>query len=67
MELLQAGVDMSMIALWLEHESIRLAQVCLHAHIALKVEALAKLTPLEQQKPARFEPEDQLLAFLDAL
>jgi hypothetical protein len=38
-----------------------------HSHVALNVEALAKLKPLEQQKPARFEPEDHLLAFLDAL
>jgi len=38
-----------------------------HNHVAHKVEALAKLKPLEQQKPARFEPDDQLLAFLDAL
>jgi hypothetical protein len=38
-----------------------------HNHVALKVEALAKLKPLERQKPARFEPDDQLLAFLEAL
>lgn len=67
MELLQAGVDISVIALWLGHESIESTQVYLHAHIALKVEALARLKPLDQQKPTRFEPEDQLLAFLDAL
>ena len=67
MELLQAGVDISVIALWLGHESIQSTQVYLHAHIALKVEALAKLKPLDQQRLARFEPEDQLLAFLDAL
>jgi site-specific recombinase XerD len=67
MELLQAGVDISVIALWLGHESIQSTQVYLHAHIALKVEALARLKPLDQQRPARFEPEDQLLAFLDAL
>jgi hypothetical protein len=39
----------------------------IHNDVALKVEALAKLKPLEHLKPARFEPEDQLLAFLDAL
>jgi hypothetical protein len=38
-----------------------------HNHVAHKVEAHAKLKPLEQQRPARFEPEDPLLAFLDAL
>ena len=67
MELLQAGVDISVIALWLGHETIQSTQVYLHAHIALKIAALAKLKPLEQQRPARFEPEDELLAFLDAL
>jgi site-specific recombinase XerD len=67
MELLQAGVDISVIALWLGLESIQLAQVYLHAHIALTIEALAKHKPLEQQEPARFELEDKLLAFLNAL
>ena len=67
MELLQAGVDISVIALWLGHESIQTTQVYLHAHIALKVATLAKLKPLEPHKTSRFEPEDQLLAFLDAL
>lgn len=67
MELLQAGVDISVIALWLGHESIQTTQVYLHAHIALKVEAHAKLAPLSTQKAIRFEPKDQLLAFLDAL
>lgn len=67
MELLQAGVDITVIALWLGHESIQTTQVYLHAHIALKVAALAKLEPLSGHKTTRFEPEDQLLAFLDAL
>jgi site-specific recombinase XerD len=67
MELLQAGVDISVIALWLGHESIQTTQVYLHAHIALKVAALAKLEPLSTTNMMRFEPEDRLLAFLDAL
>ena len=67
MELLQAGVDLSVIALWLGHESIQTTQTYLHAHIALKTAALAKLQPHDVKRSGRFEPEDRLLAFLDAL
>ena len=67
MELLQAGVDCSVIALWLGHESIETTQAYLHAHIAQKEEALAKLKPYERGKPIRYRPSDHLLAFLDAL
>ena len=66
MELLQAGVDTSVIALWLGHESIETTQIYLHAHLALKEAALAKTTPLNA-KPARFRPGDKLLQFLNAL
>lgn len=67
MELLQAGVDCSVIALWLGHESIETTQTYLHAHLALKEAALAKLKPYERGKPTRFKPNDRLLTFLDAL
>ena len=67
MELLQAGVDCSVIALWLGHESIKTTQVYLHAHLALKEAALAKVKPYDGQKGARYKPSDRLLAFLDAL
>jgi hypothetical protein len=67
MELLQAGVDCSVIALWLGHESIETTQTYLHAHLALKEAALAKLKPYERGKPTRFRPNDRLIAFLDAL
>jgi integrase/recombinase XerD len=67
MELLQAGVDCSVIALWLGHESIETTQTYLHAHLALKEAALAKLKPYERGKPTRFRATDRLLAFLDAL
>lgn len=66
MELLQAGVDTSVIALWLGHESILATQRYLHAHIALKEAALAKTTPLDV-KPIRFKPDDRLLQFLTEL
>ena len=67
MELLQAGVDCSVIALWLGHESIETTQTYLHAHLALKEAALAKLKPLRQGKGTRFRPNDRLLEFLNAL
>jgi integrase/recombinase XerD len=67
MELLQAGVDCSVIALWLGHESIETTQTYLHAHLALKEAALAKLKPYNHSKRTRFQPNDRLLAFLEAL
>ena len=67
MELLQADVDCSVIALWLGHEAIETTQTYLHAHLALKEAALAKLKPYKRSKRARFEPNDHLLAFLEAL
>jgi site-specific recombinase XerD len=67
MELLQAGVDCSVIALWLGHESIETTQTYLHAHLALKEAALAKLKPYEPGKQTRFQPTDRLLAFLEEL
>lgn len=67
MELLQAGVDCSVIALWLGHESIETTQTYLHAHLALKEAALAKLKPYERGQRTRFQPNDRLLAFLEAL
>lgn len=67
MELLQAGVDCSVIALWLGHESIKTTQVYLHAHLALKEAALAKVRPFNGHKGGRYKPGDRLLAFLDTL
>jgi len=67
MELLQAGVDCSVIALWLGHESIETTQTYLHAHLALKEAALAKLKPYQRGKQTRFRPIDRLHAFLEAL
>ncbi len=66
MELLQAGVDRAVIALWLGHESVETTQIYLDANLALKEQALAKTRPPEA-KPGRYRPGDQLLAFLKAL
>lgn len=66
MELLQHGVDRSVIALWLGHESMETTQVYLHADLALKEKALAKAAPLGT-KLCRYRPDDKLLAFLKGL
>jgi integrase len=68
MELLQAGVDRSVIALWLGHESIETTQIYLDADLALKEKALAKTTPMATGKASgRYRPDDKLLAFLKSL
>jgi integrase/recombinase XerD len=66
MELLQAGIDRSLIAIWLGHESIETTQLYFNASLALKERIMAKTQPFECQ-PAPFKPDDQLLAFLQAL
>ena len=66
MELLQAGVDRSMIALWLGHESIETTQIYLNANLALKEEILAKTKPVNG-KPGRYRPTDRVLKFLSSL
>ena len=66
MRLLHAGVDTSVIALWLGHETINTTQIYLHADLALKEKALARTTPLNG-KPGRYQPSDTLLAFLEGL
>lgn len=67
MELLQAGVDRSVIALWLGHESVETTQIYLEANLALKEKILAE-TPLPNGgRNGRFRPDDELLAFLSGL
>lgn len=66
MELLQAGVDRAVIALWLGHESVETTQIYLDADLAMKEEALSKTTPLDV-KGVRYRPDDELLAFLKSL
>jgi integrase/recombinase XerD len=64
--LLQAGIDIATIALWLGHESIETAHVYLETDLATKEQALQKLAPVAEQE-ARFTADDPLLAFLTAL
>ena len=66
MDLLQAGVDRSVIALWLGHESVETTQIYIDATLAMKEQALAKSSPL-QARPGRYKPGDQLLDFLNSL
>ena len=66
MDLLQAGVDRSVIALWLGHESVETTQIYLEATLAMKEQALARTTP-PQGKWARYQPGDRLLGFLNSL
>lgn len=66
MDLLQEGVEQSVIALWLGHESIETTQIYLDANLELKEKMLAKTTPPDG-KPGRFRPDDTLLAFLKSL
>ena len=66
LDLLQAGVDRSVIALWLGHESVETTQIYLDATLAMKEQALAKSTPLNG-RPGRYRPGDQLLGFLNGL
>jgi site-specific recombinase XerD len=66
LDLLQAGVDRSVIALWLGHESVETTQIYLEATLAMKEHALAKTAPLNG-RPSRYRPGDQLLGFLNGL
>jgi site-specific recombinase XerD len=66
MELLEAGVDRAVISMWLGHEQPDTTQVYFHASRALKEKALAKTIP-SKVRPARYKPDDELLAFLKAL
>lgn len=66
MRLLEAGVDTTVIALWLGHEQVETTAIYLHAHLAIKERALAK-AQAPQAQISRYRPRDTLLAFLEAL
>lgn len=63
MEMLQAGVDRSMIAIWLGHESVETTQIYLDANMAIKREILDKTRPLHSRL-GRYRPGDRLLSYL---
>jgi integrase len=66
MHLLQSGVDITVIALWLGHESPDTTHLYVEADLKMKARALAKADP-PGQRPARYKPGDKLLAFLESL
>src|SRR5439155_15331038 len=65
MQLLQAGVDTSVIALWLGHEGVETTQIYLHADLSLNERAIARTAP-PGAKPRRYRAPDSLLASLHA-
>jgi len=66
MRLLQAGVDTSVIALWLGHVSVETTQIYLHADLTIKEKALARTRPANSTR-ARYQPPDTLLGWLEGL
>ena len=66
MQLLEAGVDVAVIALWLGHESVRTTDIYQHADLAIKERALARIAPSPAQA-RRYRPADPLIVFLESL
>jgi site-specific recombinase XerD len=66
MDLLQRGIDRSVSALWLGHESVETTQMYLDADLAMKEKALARTAPLPVHR-SRYRPDDQLMGFLKSL
>ena len=66
MDLLEAGVDRAVIALWLGHERVETTQIYVEATLAMKEQALARTSP-PTGNPGRYQPPDRLLGFLNGL
>ncbi|WP_339444761.1 tyrosine-type recombinase/integrase, partial [Pseudomonas hunanensis] len=66
MHLLQAGVDITVIALWLGHEGTGTTHIYLEADLTMKEEALSRLQPIDAPT-SRYRAPDHLMAFLQAL
>ena len=66
MQLLAAGVDVAVIALWLGHEHLQTTQIYLHGDLTVKQRALARTAPPDTPV-GRYKPPDKLLAFLQSL
>ena len=61
-----AGIDSTVLALWLGHASTNTVQIYIHADLALKERALARTAP-HDAPPGRYQPDDTILAFLNTL
>jgi integrase len=66
MQLLAAGVETSVIALWLGHEHVQTTQIYLHGDLSMKQRALDRTAP-PNTPPGRYRPPDSLMAFLEGL
>lgn len=66
MRLLRAGIDTSVIALWLGHEKVETTQIYIRADLSIKERALARTAPAGT-RPGRYQPPDSLVAFLESL
>ena len=66
MQLLEAGVDVAVIALWLGHESVRTTDIYQHADLGIKERALQRIAQ-PHAALGRYHPPDALLAFLEGL
>ena len=66
MRLLNAGVDTTVIALWLGHESVATTQIYVHADLAVKERALARTAPTGTTQ-RRYQPSDTIITFLEGL
>ena len=66
MHLLQSGVDITVIALWLGHEDTATTHMYVEADLAMKEQALMKLHP-SAAAPGRFRASDNLMCFLQSL
>jgi site-specific recombinase XerD len=65
-QLLRAGIDQAVIALWLGHESVRTTDCYVHGDLSIKERALTRTKP-RHVPPGRYRPPDSLLAFLEGL
>lgn len=66
--LLHAGVDATVIALWLGHEQVATTSIYIHADMTIKQQAIAKTTPPSTSAPpTRYLPEDAIMTFLNRL